>query len=167
MFIKLLPEQIAGNWEVVKYSMRRAMAEVADLDSDEAMSRVLEEILVGKLSVWVSVPKKKKDDDEDGLIDMIVTTTVSSDYCSGTDSLLIYTVYSPRGTCLESWLEGYKTLSREALRLGCKQIIAYSNDRKIINIVKKLEGFVTNFISLDLYDNVKEAIDESLFKDSD
>ncbi len=162
MFIKLMPDQITRNWEVVKYSMRRAMSAVADLDSDDSMNHVLESILAGKISVWVSARESKDVEDS---IDMILTTTVSTDYCSGTRSLLIYTLYSPKGTRMSSWLEGYKTLSGEAKRLGCCRIIGFGSYPKLERVIRKLGAFMTKFVSLELYDDVKETIDESLFED--
>lgn len=160
MIAKLLPDQITRNWDVIKFAMEQAIPELGE--RPETANILLEGFLVGRLSCWAVY----KIVDGNYKIGGLFTTTIVSDDCLGTSNLLIYTGYALTKTSAEDWLELYKVLSKEAESLKCDKIVIYTDKPWLIKRATSLGAFSTTLLSLDLYDNVKEVIDEDLFKDS-
>jgi len=160
MIAKLLPDQIARNWDVVKYAMEQAIPELGDKPA--TANKLLEGFLMGRLSCW-AVYRMEEDNYRIG---GLFTTTIVNDDCLGTNSLLIYTGYALTKTSAEDWLELYRILSKEAKATGCDKIIIYTDKPWLIERAVSLGAFSTTLLSLDLYDDVKEAIDEDLFESS-
>lgn len=133
MLIKLLSEQIAKYWDVIKYAVEESVPPIANENYDK-MNRILEALLNGSMDCWVSV------NDENKKIEAIVVTTFSEDYCSGVRNLLIYSIFGYNEISDKSWAEGFETLSKWAKSCGCIRIIAYTDVDRIKEVVNSIGG---------------------------
>lgn len=131
MLIRLLPEQIAFRWNIVKKAIVEASPPYADT-SHEAMNNVLMSLLNGSLQCWISVME--------GKTDAIVTTCIEEDIHSKTKNLLIYSLYGLEKLTGRSWIEGLETLKKYALGEGCEAIIAITKEEKIARVVERFGG---------------------------
>lgn len=134
MLVKLLPNQVADNWEFISHAIEGALPPFAP-EAGDRMSKVLVALMSERMECWCSV-------NTEGVIDNVVTTTVSMDDCSGMKNLVIYSVYGVGETSMNkrSWLEAYKTLSDYARGRKCNRIVAYTDSPSIIKLVEKLGG---------------------------
>jgi len=147
MVTKLLPDQIAKFWPVIKYAVEQSVPPTVGEHPDK-MNRILSAMLSGKLDVWVSYQHQ-----EDGVtkFDGIGVTQILYDEASHTKSLLIYAVYAYEKTVPETWAEAYEAVGKYALSQGCNRYIAYSSVPFIIEQAKRFGGDTSfTFISLPL-----------------
>jgi len=136
MLVRLLPDQIADYWELIKESINRSAYPLNELDSDK-MNRILESLLVEKMQCWASVRVK----DEVTTIVAIATTTVIIDLWSNEKSLLIYSTYATEQTKKEDWMDAFATVSKFAKGKGCDKVIAYArDDSDILKIAEKFDA---------------------------
>jgi len=141
MLTKLLPDQISKFWPVIKYAVEESLPPIAQGEHPDKMNRILSGMLSDKLEVWASYRHL-----EDGVIKFegLMITQILYDDASNIYNMLIYAIYAYDSTTLETWLEGYETLTKYARSKGCTNLIAYSSVQRIINIAKKL-GADTSF----------------------
>lgn len=137
MLIRMLPEQIAKLWHVIKPAIEASLPPIAS-DPEGRMNNVLSAMLVGGIDCWVSYRKLSEGIE----VNAIVTTTIVVDNISGTRSLLIYSIYSPDGVELgqDGWAEGYDALSKYARAVNCSNLSAYSPLDYICEIAESLGG---------------------------
>jgi hypothetical protein len=146
MLLKLLPEQVAKNWETFKDAIEASLPPVVGQASDR-MNNILKSALIGKVECWVSFQN------EDGLrkIDALILTTFTGDDISGTKNLLIYTFYGYGELSQKSWEEGCVAIFKYAKSRGCCRVIAYSDKDSIISGIKRMGGNTDyTFISVPL-----------------
>jgi len=133
MLVKLLSDQIANYWNVIRYAIEQALPPIANEEYNK-MNRILESLLNGSMDCWVSV------DEENKKIEGVMVTTFSEDYCSGVRNLLVYSVFGYNEISNKSWSEGFETISKWAKHNGCYRIIAYTDVERIKEVVKSLGG---------------------------
>jgi len=146
MLTKLLPEQVAERWDVIKYAVEESLPPIVG-DHLDKINRVLAAALSGKIDVWVSYRRL-----DNGIkFESIVLTQFLHDEVSNTRNLLIYCLYGYVDIDKRSWDEGLNTLARYAKSRHCSRIIAYSSLPYIINLSNTL-GADTDytFISFDV-----------------
>ena len=132
MVIRLLPVQISNHWEVIKCAIEDSLPPIAG-ESPEKMNRILMNLLDGKMQCWVRV-------DEDKKINLIVVTTISEDFCSGTKTLLLYCAFGYGSGHKVMWKELYDTFYKFGQSRGCDRCIAYSDNEYLIKILEYLGG---------------------------
>jgi len=135
MLIKLLPENVTRNWDIIKPAIERGLVPIAEEGLDK-MNKILESLLAGVIECWVQT----KETEEGTKIHSIATTQVLHDYVSDTKSLLIYSIYNFRPMQDDDWVENYYTLKKYAVGRGCRKIIAYSKEPAIIQLIQRLGG---------------------------
>lgn len=132
MLVKFLPEQVANHWEEIKAAIKIS---AVDLGEDpEEMNRILDKILYGSMTCWISVDSSTK------RFDGVLTTTILDDDIKGCKNVLIYSLTSLGNTSMESWNEALKTLQDYTKGLGAKRLIAYSKEPLICRFVQSIGG---------------------------
>lgn len=146
MLNKLLPEQVAKFWDIIKFAAEQSLPPTV-VDSPDNMNRLLAAALSGAIAVWVTYEKKEVVVSLEG----IVITNFLYDNVSDTRSLLIYSLYGYNSISSEGWREGFKGLAKYAKARGCNQIVAYTNSNAVIEAVKHLGGEASyTFVSFNL-----------------
>ena len=139
MLTKLLPDQIAKFWPVIKYAVEESLPPTVGEHSDK-MNRVLSAMLCGKLEVWISY----KRNENDTKIEAVLVTQFLYDEASNTKNLLLYCLYGYSVISNESWVEGFEAISKYAKAEGCSEVLAYSANEDVVSMSKKF-GADTSF----------------------
>lgn len=132
MLIKLLPEQVARNWEAVRYSIEQSTESLPGENVDR-FANVLEEVFLNKMHVWLSVNERK-------VVEGVVTTRLQKDQVSGTRTLFIYSVYGYVDVSYKSWAEGFKSLCKFAEAERCSYISAMTANDSLVRLAERLGG---------------------------
>ena len=101
-------------------------------------------LLEGTAQCWVEY------EEENGVNKVygFLVTTFISDIISGTNNLLIYSLFSSRPITDDIWIKGLQTVRKYAKANKCEKIVAYSNVERIVEVVGMLGGNVEwQFIS--------------------
>lgn len=151
MLTRLLPDQIASFWDIIKYSIDESLPPIVG-DHPDRLNRILSSLLCNKTECWASYNKGENKITFEG----IVLTKIIYDDASNTRNLLIYCLYGYDEVNKGSWLEGFKSLIKYAKSKNCNQIIAYSEHAYIVNTAKSLGADTSyTFISFNINKSVK------------
>lgn len=143
MLVKLLPEQVMNYWDLIKEGIEACESSVNSYEPMD-MESVQAHLLGGVIHCWVSVNKKPK------VVAFVITKIVHSDFTNNA-SLLILAIYAFEKTTGSDWVEGFETLKKFALSRGCKKIIGYTINDKVLKIVDKFGGDTNcRFISIPI-----------------
>jgi len=143
MLVKLLPEQIARHWKVIKYAIDKSLPPTA-AGGEGRYERILMKLLIEDMQCWISYNKKQTK------ISGILTTMFSGDGALGTRNLLVYSMYGT-GISEKDFGEGLLTLIRFARSNGCTKVVAFSESRSVNNIFAKIGAEVNfKFISIPI-----------------
>ena len=134
MLIRLYEDQIANNWDTIKYAIEESLPPVVGESSDK-MNNILESLLIGDTVCWTSVDTKK-----DNQVNGVVVTRIVTDGPSKTKSLLIYCLYFYGKTDTEIWTSGMDTLRTYGLANGCDRVIGYSEVDAMIRMTERFGG---------------------------
>lgn len=149
MLTKLLPDQISGFWDVIKYAIEESLPPVVGEGPDK-MNRILMSLLSGKSQCWASYIVDGKRRKFEG----VVITRIMYDDASDTRSLLIYCLYGYEEVGRGSWLGGFKTLTKYAISRGCERIVGYTDLPSVTKIVERFGGEARyTFVSIPLFKN--------------
>jgi hypothetical protein len=135
MLTKLLPEQVAKFWPIVKYAIEESLPPTVGEHPDK-MNRILAACLDGDLEVWASYTRGE----QEVMFEGIVVTLIAYDRASNTKSLLIYCLYGYENVNLSSWNEGIEALYKYARSKECSRIVGYTSVPFIIKKVRELGG---------------------------
>lgn len=146
MLTKLLPDQIAKFWDIIKYALDESLPLIV-IRNNDTMNNILASLLNGSLQCWVSYEKSE----EKGTINGLIITTIAIDFASKTKNLLVYAAYAYKNNDLSVWKTGYETLAKWAKFRNCSNITAYSDNLRVIKLAKLLSGDVSQtFISIPI-----------------
>lgn len=146
MLTRLLPDQIASFWDIIKYAIEESLPPVAGEGPDK-MNRILTALLSNKAECWVSYIIEK----DVRILEGVMITKIQYDDISDTKSLLMYCAYGYEKVSQASWTAGFKSLVKYASSKGCYRIVSYTDLPYLINMTKKLGGEAKyTFISLPL-----------------
>ena len=143
---KLEPEQIAVHWPLIKNAVFASLPPFAVKDQNRAefmASAIYTDLIEGQMQVWFwplnEVPPKN-----------VIVTSVLWDEHSRTSSLCVYAFWEvPQGLRIgqerkngmmsaATWKSGIEEIYAFAKGLGCRQIIAYTLNTKISDILRAL-----------------------------
>ncbi len=143
--IKLLPEQIAEHWEMLRYAISESLPPIAS-ETPEKMNNILRHLLMGGLQCWITSEKEVPE-----YIRAVVTTRFATDDITQTKTLLIYSLYSFAPLSEADTDAMYKPLTQYAKANGCNRVIAYAIDDNVVGIAEKY-GMVPRYqlLTLDL-----------------
>jgi hypothetical protein len=131
MLIRLLPEQVIREWEVVEYAIKEANYEQM-FDSDEAIRDHLRHVVLGTMQVWAIV----NGDDFAG----IGVSRFNTDTAMGVKRLEIYSLYAFKSLSPRTWATCFVVLQRFARANGCSHIMAISDNESVISLAEKMGG---------------------------
>ena len=135
MLTKLLPDQIANFWDIIKYRIEQSLPPTVGEHPDK-MNRILSSCLSGKIQCWASYIRSEDKTKFEG----IVLTQVLYDDAWYTKNLLIYCLYGYEEIDKQSWFNGLKSIAKYAKKQGCNQVIAFTDVPYMIEKTKELGG---------------------------
>jgi hypothetical protein len=130
MLIKVLPNQIAERWKALEPIIKVSLPPMIT-GSDAAMKEILQALISGRLNCWLYGKDEKS-------IYAVLTTKVVNDTETGCRNLIIFSLTGIRAMNDSIWRDGYSLLRQFAKQQGCKNIIAYTNSKRVIESVKSL-----------------------------
>lgn len=146
MLTKLLPDQVSKFWDVIKYAIEESLPPIVG-ESPNKMNNILTSILVNKTNCWVSYHKKG----ENKVFEGVVLTRILYDDASETRNLLIYCIYGYENSKVSSWTDALTALLKYSKKKRCAQIVAYTDNEKLLKMVSHLNGISRySFISFDV-----------------
>lgn len=139
MLIRLMPEQIAANWEFLSDNVVEA-GPLENVLNDERLNNILNSLLIGDMQAWAEASAT-----ETGfVIHAIVLTQILVNDAAGVKNLLIYSLVSVGDVFdLDTWNRGLLTLAQFARKNDCDNIIAYSDNPRIIRLAERFKGDVS------------------------
>ena len=134
MFKKLTNKQVRDHWEDLKHAI------IADFPTHPKnvnlwLNSILEGILKGDLGYWVGL-------DENRNIVLACLTSFIQDPCTFEKSLMISSVYGYLQIPEEVWLDGIKSILLYAQDSGCAAVVAYSENKEVIELGQKTNANV-------------------------
>lgn len=132
MLLKMLPEQINTQWEIIRPAIEEAMPHEYVPD-ERYMTNVLESLLSDKMHCWLIV-------DGEDVKALCVTNFVVDP--GGEQSLFIYALYGYKPVPLSMWTNAFESLGKWAKRYNCAEVIAFtdSGNEGVLRIVGNLGG---------------------------
>ncbi len=150
MITRLLPDQVSGFWDVIKYAVEQSLPPIVTRHSD-SMNRILSSLLSGKTTCWASYGKSEEKSNLNG----IILTKLIYDDTTHTKNLLLYSVYGYSKVKEKFWMEGFAFMSKHAIAQGCDRLIAYTDVPFLIEMAKRYNADMQTFISFDINKSVQ------------
>jgi hypothetical protein len=120
MLLRLLPEQIARNWEYIKHGIENSVPNEI-LKQHDRLNNILESLLSSGMQCWWWV---RGVDGENPEVAAQVITTICVDDCSKTRTLRIYSLFGYDNIEVKEFAEGQATLIAYGKTMGCEQLDA-------------------------------------------
>ena len=139
MLVKMLPHQIADNWEILSYGIQQSLPPIT-YQSPKRMARILESLLGEKMNLWLGIQDEK--------IHGIIVTSLVYESNSDVKDLLIYCIYGFKDLPTKLITEGMETLKKFASSKGCKRLTAYSNVESVINMMKRFGSVEYSYLTI-------------------
>lgn len=126
----MLVEQVAQNWNKLGGYVECSMPPLVDPEErQDFMTNVLFEILRGRLDLWILYNAEHQER-------AVVTTHIQEEPISKVRDLLIYSFTAvSRDLKIGEAEKVFNTLRRYATANGCKSIIAYSNQPRVVEFL--------------------------------
>ena len=152
MLVKLLPDQISRFWDIIRYAIEQSLPPIVG-EHPNKMQNILMSALDGSIDVWASYTRSEKSNKFEG----VVLTEVLFDIPSRTKNLLIYCMYGYEEVSDQSWINGLLTLTKYAASKGCNQVVGYTDNSYIVELVNRLGGEAkSTFISFNVKQTIKK-----------
>jgi hypothetical protein len=133
MLVKLLPDQIAKHWPLVKQALEGSVPGEY-LHKYARLNNILENLLAERMHCWWSA---EEINGEIKLYGVLVTTFFDDD-CARIKSLRLYAVYGYEDVPEQEWIDGLATLERFAKAHGCVQIDAFTEIPYMVALATRL-----------------------------
>ncbi len=137
ILLKMLPDQIMRHWSFIKDCIIASAPPVVSMDED-AMIRLQEALLLEQMQCWAAV----EDLDSVTVYGTMLTKCVF-DECTGVKNLLIFSVCITSTHPPTLWKDSYEILRKFAGAQGCKNILCFTTQDKIVEIAKSLGADVS------------------------
>jgi hypothetical protein len=148
MLVKLMPDQIAENWELFSRSLSLGLPPGMSA-SPERMNDLLTSLLSGIAILWAGHSYDKKEDKS--TVHTIIMTTVIVDPISDMKSLYIYAAVALHVMEMQEYVDMYNLINRYAKASGCERIITYTSNERLAEVLKKYDALTDfRFVSLDV-----------------
>jgi len=152
MLTKLLPDQVAKFWDIIKYAVEESLPPIVGEHPDK-INRILSSILCGKTDCWASYRKEENNTIFEG----IALTRILFDDASNTRNLLLYCIYGYEKVDKSSWDEDFMMLIKYAKAHKCNDIIAYSDIPEMIKRAIAIGGEAKyTFLSWNVRETIKK-----------
>ena len=134
MLAILLPEQICDNWDEMKGYIREASPD-PPWASSERMNDILESLLIGRMTAWISY-------DENNKFDGLLIVSIFDDV-EGVKTMLVHSLWGDK-ISRASWDSGWDIIKRYAISRGCKKVVGYTKMDSIKKILTSM-GWNTEY----------------------
>lgn len=143
MLIRLMPEQISEQWDIIKPTIEESLRSACE---DADMNEILTSLLNASSQCWVS---SRKGTNGGNIIEGIIITMITKDLFGEGRNLLIYSLFGYSMDTKEAWRGGAKALATFAKATQCSRITAYTDVPSLIKLVEDLGGTAKQrFISI-------------------
>jgi hypothetical protein len=147
MILRMAPEQIANLWDNIRPGIMQTMVPVAD-QKHESIQRVLRSLLAEDMQLWLGL--ENPDVVDDTSVYGVMVTTIYADLISDTKSLLIYSLFETRPMPPAIWAVGLRKLKEFAAMTHCTNIIAYTDDPRIVQLTQSMGFKAMTFLRKEL-----------------
>ena len=153
MLVRLLPDQISDNWELIKHAIKESVPPTHN-ESPEKINNIFESLLLESMACWASIKKRE----EGTYLEGILITTVLEDKFSKTRNLLVYCIYSFTNQSTDlSWEQGLCQLIKYGRSLKCDKLVGYTRNENLIRYAERIGADLDTFISIPLFKNLTEV----------
>jgi hypothetical protein len=137
MIVRLIPDQIAKFWELIKGAIAASVSKEYEV-SGNLLNNSLKNLLTGTSQAWLVM------DEQNGKpIVGVVVTYITDDPMGEQRNLVIYALFGFQIVDDSIWLDGIDKLKEFARANGCKQLVGYTTSRILENRITKY-GFVND-----------------------
>lgn len=140
MIVRFTPEQISEQWDVIKEAVATVFAKNIE-DKDRASNIILQNLLSNIMQCWAVVVDNK--------VDAIIITAFMYTPI-GTRSLMLYAIYIYNPIDDKEWISTYEDIKKYALANGCKNIVGYVSNPKLLAILKNIEHIREMFVTIPI-----------------
>ena len=146
LMYRLEAEQIMLNWPLIRLSVLKSYPHHLRL-TEEILTQIFTCLVTGEMTCWclarIDVGNRKAE------IKAIGLTTINRDKISGEIFFSIYSLYALAPVSMASWRKCLRKIKDYAKSFGCTQLLANTDNPRVIRLVKLLGG-VTTVHSLQL-----------------
>jgi len=135
MLLRMLPEQISKQWDLVRAAIEAANPPDVVLP-EHKMTNMLSMLLNGDMQCWVLVGDEVRTDV------YAIVTTLTYDDPFGEKQLFVYSLYAYKRPSRELWMDLINTLKRWGESLGCSNVTAYVRNKSEIRLIERIGGDV-------------------------
>jgi hypothetical protein len=140
VIVRFTPEQISEQWDVIKEAVATVFAKNIE-DKDRASNIILQNLLSNIMQCWAVVVDNK--------VDAIIITAFMYTPI-GTRSLMLYAIYIYNPIDDKEWISTYEDIKKYALANGCKNIVGYVSNPKLLAILKNIEHIREMFVTIPI-----------------
>ena len=145
MLLRLLPEQISEQWDIIKPTIEDSLRSACE---DADMNEMLTSLLNASSQCWVS---SRKATNGGNVIEGIIITIITKNMFGEGKNLLIYSLFGYSMDTREAWRGGAKALALFAKSNQCSRIVAYTDVPSLIKLVENLGGTANQrFVSIPI-----------------
>jgi len=141
MLVKLLPQQIAKLWDIIRYGLVRTWP-IGTEDSSERVQELLRNLLTETIQCWMA-----KEGEE--FLGFLLTKINICDV-TGSRSLNVMSVFGFKVVPDAQWVKGMAQLVEFAKANNCKFITATSDNAKILRLLERFNFKSTQFLTLEV-----------------
>lgn len=140
--LKLLPDQAAKYWDVIKPVVEMYRPNTA-ISGPDTVNGILTAILSGKIEFHIYYKQSDNGTCEDSGIKGFAMLSILDSIEESYKHMLIYFMYSLPGTSMKDMLRGWELTVKYAKGRGCKIINGYTRKEDVKDLVKHLGGDVS------------------------
>jgi hypothetical protein len=141
MLVRVLPEQVAENWQSLKPVILASLPPIVDdsgaLSNEHIAAGIMKGLLNETIQGWIIAKVDSGTQKQENV--GFMSTTINRDLTTGIRNLLIYSFYftDPKYT---DWADDFKTLKAFAKHQQCSNIDAYVEDKRFLTLWKRYSG---------------------------
>lgn len=147
MLAQFAGHEISEHWEWLKPQIEEMIPHVDGMRLDYS-NVVLTKLLSGEMQCWASYIYDDKQEQTD--IGMVILTMMTTEMVTGVKDILIYGLNLTRGVGKREWNESVQGLARWAKASGCRNLTAYTKNKKLLAIGRMYKGEVNNYVVVNL-----------------
>jgi len=125
-------EQIVENWHIAWPAISASLPQEVGVTTHEMENNILQAALGGELEIYFLYRGK--------YLLAIGSVTVVVDRISRVRNLQIYSLFSNTVLTIRDWMEALRLLRKLAITYLCENIIAQSNNPRVLQIVDAIGG---------------------------
>lgn len=138
MVIKLLPEQVAKLWHVIRFGIAESFVP-RERASNEVLQRYLVTLLSGERQAWAILNQDK------GIAGVLVTR-ISIEGVTGERALSLDHIYAFEVLPKESWEFGWTVLEKFAKKNSCNAVVALTENERILQMATEYKFKTISYI---------------------